>query len=347
MPGLISPIGIGTALAYPKQTSAGMPLDPLAAPGDTNPPILFEPPPGLTAGDTEVWIIASGGMQWGGCQVWLSLDGTTYAYAGTIYRGGRQGVLTAALPSHADPDTADTLSVDLSQSQGQLLSGTIADADAFVTLCYCDGELLSYQTATLTAAHHYNLTYLRRGIYATPVGAHSAGAGFARFGPNDPSLFKYVYPASYIGQTIHVKLPAFNIFGQSLQGLAGLTPTGYSLTGDGAIQGPAYVSGSWPGSPAASQIVERYIFAMAVNFPAGLGGSYGTAGTAATAAATFSIAKNGTVVGTMAFAAGAAAATLTMAGATSFAAGDVLTIAAPATPDATLANLAWTLVGTL
>jgi hypothetical protein len=132
-----------------------------------------------------------------------------------------------------------------------------------------------------------------------------------------------------------------------LQGLAGLTPTGYSLTGDGAIQGPAYVSGSWPGSPAASQIVERYIFATSVNFSAGLAGSYGTAGTAATAAATFAIAKNGTAIGTMAFAAGATSATFTMSSAATFAAGDVLTIAAPATPDATLANLAWTLAGTL
>jgi len=347
MPGTISPIGIGTALAYPKQTSAGAPLDPLALPGDTNPPILFEPPPGLTAGDTEVWIVATGGTHWGGCQIWVSLDGTSYAYAGTIYRGGRQGVLTAALPSHADPDTTDTLSVDLSQSQGQLLSGTTADADAFVTLCYADGELLAYRTATLTAAYKYNLTYLRRGVYGTPVGAHSAGASFARFGPNDPSLFKYVYPASFIGQTIHVKLPAFNIFGQSLQGLAGLTPTSYSLTGDGAIQGPAYVSGSWSGSPAASQTIERYIFATAVNFPAGLGGSYGSAGAAATANATFTIAKNGSIVGTMVFAAGAAAATFTMASATGFAAGDVLTITAPASPDATLANLAWTLTGAL
>jgi hypothetical protein len=347
MTGTITPIGIGTAIAYPKQATAGPPLDPLVAPGDTTPPILFEPPPGLTAGDTEVWIIATGGANWGGCQIWLSLDGTTYAYAGTIYRGGRQGVLTASLSSHADPDTTNTLAVDLSESQGQLLSGTTADADAFVTLCYCDGELLAYETATLTASHRYDLIYLRRGVYGTPVGAHSAGASFARFGPNDPSLFKYIYPASFIGQTIHVKLPAFNIFGQSLQGLAGLTPTGYSLTGDGAIQGPAYVAGSFAGSPAASQIIERYIFATPVTFPAGLTGSYGTAGAAATATATFAIQQNGTTVGAMAFAAGAATASFTMAAATTFIAGDVLTIAAPAMPDATLANLAWTLTGTL
>jgi len=106
MPGLINPIGIGTAPLYPKQATAGMPLDPLVLPGDTNPPLLFEPPPALTAGDLEVWIIATGGAAWGGCQAWTSLDGTTYAYAGTIYRGGRQGVLTAALPSHADPTQA-------------------------------------------------------------------------------------------------------------------------------------------------------------------------------------------------------------------------------------------------
>src|SRR5947208_3066854 len=140
MPGTINPIGVGTAPLYPKQATAGAPLDPLILPGDTNPPILFEPPPGLTAGDLEVWIIATGGAHWGGCQVWISLDDSTYAYAGTIYRGGRQGLLTAALPSHADPDASSTLSVDLSQSQGQLLSGSLADADAFVTLSYCDGE---------------------------------------------------------------------------------------------------------------------------------------------------------------------------------------------------------------
>ena len=157
MPGLITPIGVGTAALHPKQASAGLPLDPLVAPGDTNPPIIFEPPPALTGGDTEVWIIATGGAEWGGCQIWVSTDGNTYAFAGTIYKGGRQGLLAAALPGHADPDTADTLSVDLTQSQGQLLSGTTADADAFVTLSYCDGELLSFAAATLTAPYKYNI----------------------------------------------------------------------------------------------------------------------------------------------------------------------------------------------
>ena len=233
MTGTITPIGVGTAAPHPKQTSAGAALDPLSDPGNTNAPIIFEPPQGLTGGATEVWIIASGGADWGGCQVWVSSDGNTYALAGTIYQGGRQGVLTASLPAAADPDTADTLAVDLSECQGQLLSGTQADADSYVTLCYCGGELVSYETATLTAAYKYNLTYLRRGGYGTAIAAHASGAPFARFGPNDPSLFRYRYPVSFIGQPFFVKLPAFNGFGQALQGLAGVTAYSYTLLGTG------------------------------------------------------------------------------------------------------------------
>ena len=235
MPGTITPIGVGTAILHAKQASAGSPLDPFVDPGDTNAPIVFEPPAALTGGALEAWIIASGGADWGGCQLWISTDGNTYGLAGTIYRGARQGVLTATLPAAADPDTADTLAVDLTESQGQLLSGTQADADGYVTLCFCGGELLSYETATLTATCKYALTYLRRGAYGTTISAHPSGAPFARFGPNDPSLFRYTYPASFVGQTIYLKLPGFNIFGQALQGLAGVSAYGYTLNGAGGV----------------------------------------------------------------------------------------------------------------
>lgn len=87
------------------------------------------------------------------------------------------------------------------------------------------------------------------------------------------------------------------------------------------------------------------IFGNAVTFPLGLSASQGIAATAATAAASYSIEKNGSAVGTMNFAVRATSATFTMAAATTFNAGDVLTVVAPAAPDATLAGLAWTLVG--
>ena len=60
MTGTITPIGVGTATLYSKLTTAGSGVDMLVAPGDTNAPIIFEPPPGLSAGDFEIWLIASG-----------------------------------------------------------------------------------------------------------------------------------------------------------------------------------------------------------------------------------------------------------------------------------------------
>src|SRR5262249_48954873 len=173
------------------------------------------------------------------------------------------------------PDTTDTLAVNLSQSQGRLLSGTTADADNYVTLCFCDGELLAYEIATLTTAYHYSLTYLRRGAYGTPIGAHASGSSFARFGPNDPSLFKYAYPAGFVGQTIYVKLPAFNIFGQASQSLAGLTADTYTLTGAGA---PVNMPLQYLGSPQSGSPLARYTFGEAASFPANLTGSTATAG---------------------------------------------------------------------
>jgi hypothetical protein len=47
----------------------------------------------------------------------------------------------------------------------------------------------------------------------------------------------------------------------------------------------------------------------------------------------------------MVFAPSAAAPTFAMNSATLFNAGDVLTLVAPSAPDATLANLAWTIMG--
>jgi hypothetical protein len=228
----IQPIGIATAISHPRQPWSATLNNWLVAPGSTNPPIVFEPPGALTNGANEVWIAATGGPQWGGCQVWVSLDGSTYRLIGTIYRGCVTGVLTGPLPAHASPDTIDTLSVDLSQSEGQLLSGTANDAENLVTLCWVDGELVAYQTATLTAPHQYKLgTTIIRGAYGTPIGAHAAGASFARI---NGSVFQYSFPSKLVPQSFYVKLPAFNLFGQVLQDLADVSSFSYTTTGAGA-----------------------------------------------------------------------------------------------------------------
>jgi hypothetical protein len=228
------PAGIATATQYPKQARSPYALNFDIAPPSVNTPVIFEPQSSLTGGDAEVWIGVSGSGIWGGCYVWLSADGTTYENIGKIDQPARQGVLTAALPAFTgtNPDTADTLGVDLTMSGGTLLNATTADAAAARTLFYAGGELMAYATATLTSANHYNLTGLQRGLYGTTAAAHGSGSQFLRL---DSSIFKYPLPAQYVGGTIYLKFQSFNIWGGGLQDLSGLTAYTYGPNGEGYL----------------------------------------------------------------------------------------------------------------
>jgi hypothetical protein len=103
-----------------------------------------------------------------------------------------------------------------------------------------------------------------------------------------------------------------------------------------------YVSGL---IPEVTNVV-RHVFARTVIFPANFAGSYAAADEAATASTVFSVLKNGATVGAITFAISAATATFTTSGGTpvTFVAGDVLEVTPP-TPDATLADIAFNLVG--
>jgi putative tail protein len=333
--------GYSTAVVYPKQTGAGYVPNWSSSPGDVNPPIIFEPPAALLTGALEIWVALSGGPGWGGAQIWISTDGDSYALAGTVNSPAVQGALTADLPPHSSPDTTNTLWVDLTESQGQLVSVAAADAANLVTLCYVGGELLAYQTATLIAAGKYGLTDLYRGAYGTTIVDHPPGTQFARL---DGSIGRFAFPNSLIGQTIYLKFASMNIVGGGLQSLTSLPVYTYVVKGTGQASS-IIVSGSFSGKPTANLVLQSYVFAAAITIPTGLAGSRGTATTAATATTTFIIQKNGTNVGTMVFAPAAVTATFTMNSAIVFGAGDVLTVVAPPTPDATLANLAWTIMG--
>jgi hypothetical protein len=333
--------GYSTASLYPKQPSSGFVPNWSSDPGNANPPIIFEPPAGLLTGDLEIWVALSGSSNWGGAQVWISSDGNSYALAGMVSSPAKQGTLTVDLPSHSSPDTTNTLSVDLTESQGQLASVSAADAANLVTLCYVGGELLAYQTATLTVTSKYNLTTLYRGVYGSTIADHPTGTLFARL---DQAIGRFSYPRTLVGQPIYLKFPSMNIVGGGLQSLASVPAYTYMVRGTGQASSTV-VSGSYTGKPTANLVLQSYVFAVSVTFPVGLSGSRGTAATVPTATTTLDIQKNGASVGTMIFAASATAATFTMGAATVFNAGDVLTVVAPATPDATLASLAWTFLG--
>ncbi len=241
--------GTGAAPLYPHAHGAGhVPNYNLPA-ADALAPIFFDAPVqiGNVLGMETIICTNGSGPNWGGCDIWISQDDVTFRYAGTLIGGTAMGTLTANFASGSDPDTANTLSVDLTSSRGGLLPGTQADADQGNTLCLVDGELVTYEQSTLTAQWKYDLGkhatapgYLRRGFYGTPVAGHAAGAKFARL--REGSYFTVGYDSADIGQTIYVKLLSFNQHGGGKQTLDQVASHSHTLAAP-----PASSSGLLPG----------------------------------------------------------------------------------------------------
>ena len=127
-------------------------------------------------------------------------------------------------------------------------------------------------------------------------------------------------------------------------GATGQTGTNGS-TGATGGPGTAYdLSMEFVGKPITSQVILRVKAARAWAMPATI--HQGVSGVAATASTTFTVAKNGTSIGTFVFAASGTVPTFSIT-ATNFAVGDILTMTAPATVDSTLADISITMLGSL
>ena len=231
------PFGIATPALFTVGGGTGYAPNQNAAPPSANAPMLFEPPLGMTNGAQEVWLATSaGGINWGGANIWVSQDAAVYEMVGVSY-GSRHGVLSASFASATDPDTTNTCAVDLTVSGAALASSSASDYAALLTQCWVaantggQGEVINYQTATLTATSKYNLTTMRRGMYGTPVAAHNSGNAFVRL---DAGIFEIPMPPNMIGKTIYIKLQSFNSQGGGVQALAGLTAYSYVVQGNGA-----------------------------------------------------------------------------------------------------------------
>ena len=217
--------GSADVTLYPKQTPTSyQPTQSLAIPGNTY-PVIFEATPQslLAQPNTIQFAVAGNQAAWGGCNIFASPDGTTWTQIDQVKSQGRSGLLSAALPSHADPDTSNTLSVDMTISGGELVSVTPAQENSFVTLAAivdADGslELISYETVAMTAQNRYNITNLRRGVYGTTIKSHAIGAEFTYIGAT--GVFNYQYPAQYAGETMYFKFASFNTTGNQVQDLS-------------------------------------------------------------------------------------------------------------------------------
>lgn len=212
-------VGVGSSPVYETDRDLPQVFDYNVIPGPVVEPVFFNGPGNLTVTGYELWMAAAGLSEfWGGCQVWASYDGTSYKQIGTVFGKSRFGTLISTLDSSTDPDSTNTLQVDLTQCGGaELLSATQAEVDAFATLCMVDSELIAYRDATLVSTNNYDLDYLRRGVYGSIPLQHITGSQFIRL---DSAIFKYAYNPDDFGKTIWIKLCSFNIYGQNVENLA-------------------------------------------------------------------------------------------------------------------------------
>jgi len=217
------PPGAASAALYPSQAGAGFQHDYNAAPGSVQTPTFFEAPVERTETGLEVYAAVSGsGSSWGGCGVWVSLDGVNYKRVGTVFGASRYGALTGPLSGGSMPV----------QTTGQLVSGSSADAAALATLCYVGGsapEYIAYTTATLTGAGAYTLSGLQRGAYGTAQSAHAAGDAFVRV--DDAIARSGPLDLGFIGKTLYMKFTSFNIYGAAEESIAAVPAYSYLVTG--------------------------------------------------------------------------------------------------------------------
>ena len=171
-------------------------------------------------GGNHVFIGVNAPAGWGGCSVWLSDNDQNYSRIGSITQQARMGRTRLAFN-----ETANACEVTL--NQGVLKGGTHIDAERANTLCWVNGEALSYEGANMAPNNQFSLTGLVRGQYGTNAISHNAGERFIRV---DEALFRYPYRKEDIGKTIYLKFTSSNIFGTNEQGLDEVQAYPYTLT---------------------------------------------------------------------------------------------------------------------
>ena len=188
-------------------------------------PVIFQPPADLTADGLELWIAAKGKADgWGGCTVYVSDDNTNYRTVGQIAGSARCGKLTQPLSPMPNHPSGNQVMVTCND---QLLSGTPQDAERKNTLCWIDGECMSYINATLQSNGAWLLSGLYRGQCNTAVRMHAKNTDFVRL---DNSVFKVPFAKDDVGKKIYIKFCSYNIFGAGQQDLSEVKAYEYTLT---------------------------------------------------------------------------------------------------------------------
>lgn len=337
---------------YDVDNGSGTAIDHAYIPAMVNVPYIFRPPKDICLTDKEVWCAVScSDANYGGCIVWGSVDGSTYAKIGKIYGNATQGALNTALAANStEYDSVNVLSVRLNQLSEDVVSVSTNALDFGYSLCLVSNEILGYQTATFTSVsggkNNFNLSFLRRGLYGTTKGA----AINTRFALLNRNIFKYRFNQALEGNYVYFKFQGFNAVEGGLQDISTVTAYSYIIpvvTVPGVTA--AYEVRDFREGKTTQGVITRagfHIFTKTVTFPVGFTGSIGRLAGAPTVAQVFSIYQNTTVVGTMNFAAGSTVATFSVSTALTYNSGDIMhVINLSTTADTTMSSIAFTMLG--
>lgn len=160
-------------------------------------------------GGNQIFVGVNAPSGWGGCSVWVSDNDQTYQRIGNISQQARMGRTKYGFAQNGN-------FCNVVINQGVLKSGTHIDAERGNTLCWVNGEALSYENVEVHPNNWYTLQGLVRGQYGTNAINHNADERFVRV---DEALFRYPYRKEDIGKTIYLKFTSMNLFGSNEQGL--------------------------------------------------------------------------------------------------------------------------------
>ena len=223
--------GTGSTALYNFETGSGYQPNYNAAAPTSYAPQFLEPSFPLSGGAPQVWMALAGPSgTWGGADIWVSFDGDTYTQLTTVTQNSRYGVTTTALIAEdTGIDLTATVGVDLSASGGQLAASPgLTAAEANTSLCWVDGEFLSYISTAQIGTNLYTLTGLNRGQYDTVAAATATGAPFVRC---DDTLSKITLLPDLIGKPVYVKVLDKNAWGVGQPTLDTVEPYIYTYQG--------------------------------------------------------------------------------------------------------------------
>ncbi len=230
------PFGAATAVAYPSAIGNGGRPNTNSQPGSTLDAFIIEGPRPLISSAMELWIGASGGPQWGGCDVWISTDNVNFQQVGRITGTAAFGTmqpsgLATSASQFPTVDAVNTATVTLLSGR-QLITLSTSDFAQLTYPCVItDGvtpEWMAYEVAALVSGSEYDLSTLYRGLYGTAPAAHANTDEFMLI---DDAVTKIPWPNGVQGTTVYFKLPAFNLYGSQLEDLASVSSFSYVIGG--------------------------------------------------------------------------------------------------------------------